>query len=391
MCAFPALIIRMSGPRAKKMARGLGKAGEPKIFHGHAGPHHQVSTSTFLSSADGSDGIDAGGMYSRLLAGDSLSQGPSQFESGDGSKSSRGLPGAILFPANKPSSRADAAILDQWITEALRNFAGRMGRTKEDLSEAVEELVPILSIGLHEIVRQVTHHCVERGVVLEKIWRTYVELFDRVLKEMKASLRLHKARTMRVQEDLDLANTELEELRRKHPQQIEKLTHTLEGKFAQRQTELEDQLKYRESENLALSHHLVEQRADVRSWFPLFDKYSESVYKADLARIPPDPSSQSRGNHAPELAIAADFKRIMGVLPDEKRKQIGFFICSLLGLRGGKGDREQETAMQLLLEKKAENERTIARLEETLAEIRQRLGIAPPEKEVTSPKLVKVT
>jgi len=52
-------------------------------------------------------------------------------------------------------------------------------------------------------------------------------------------------------------------------------------------------------------------------------------------------------------------------------------ICSLLGLRGGKGDRERETAMQLLLEKKAENERTIARLEETLAEIKARPDVGP--------------
>merc|ERR1719271_2342138 len=113
-------------------------------------------------------------------------------------------------------------ILDRWVTDALGKFATRMN-TKEDLSDAVEELVPFLSIGLHEIVRQVTHHCVERGVVLEKIWRPYVELFDRVLKEMKASLRLHKSRTQRVQEDLDLTNTELEDVRQKHPQQMKKL------------------------------------------------------------------------------------------------------------------------------------------------------------------------
>ena len=62
----------------------------------------------------------------------------------------------------------------------------------------VQELVPVLSIGLNEVVRQapaisrtavgcvggvlsprvfsrkVSQHCLERGVVLEKIWRTYV-------------------------------------------------------------------------------------------------------------------------------------------------------------------------------------------------------------------------
>lgn len=364
-----------------KAASGY-RAGKLFEQEGHrVGQSHQqgLSTSTFLSSATGS-----GGLYSRLLAdpdqGLSADDGPGSRvlqsshsgssrpigASGDAG-GSKHLPAAILFPANKPSSRADAAILDQWIGEALLGYAKRAGKTKEDLAEAVEELVPILSIGLHEIVRQVTHHCVERGVVLEKIWRTYVELFDRVLKEMKASLRLHKGRTQRVQEDLDLANTELEELRRKHPQQMHKLTQTLEGKFTQRQVELEDQLKYRESENLALSQHLAEQRADVRSWFPLFERYANSTYKQLLTERAPQNSAGT--GTSPELAIAADFKRIMTVLPEDKRKQTGFFICSLLGLRGGKGDREREAAMQLLLEKKMENERTIARLEATLKEL----------------------
>merc|ERR1719174_2436653 len=114
---------------------------------------------------------------------------------------------------------------------------------REDLAQAVDELVPILSVALHEIVRQVTHYCVERGVVLEKIWRTYVELFDRVLKEMHTSLRVHKERTSEVQEVLRKAQTELEALRRSHPHQMQKVISDLEGRFTSRQKELESELR----------------------------------------------------------------------------------------------------------------------------------------------------
>eukprot|EP00920_Eleutheroschizon_duboscqi_P028035 GHVT01068494.1.p1 GENE.GHVT01068494.1~~GHVT01068494.1.p1 ORF type:complete len:175 (-),score=32.00 GHVT01068494.1:3049-3573(-) len=61
-----------------------------------------------------------------------------------------------------------------------------------DLTAAVDELVPLLSIGLNEAVRQVSHHCAERGLVIEKIWSTYVELFDRVLSEMRRTHERHK-------------------------------------------------------------------------------------------------------------------------------------------------------------------------------------------------------
>ena len=51
-----------------------------------------------------------------------------------------------------------------------------LGRTQQrhshscgrDLAQAVTDLVVILSVGMNEIVPQVMHHCVERGVGLDK-------------------------------------------------------------------------------------------------------------------------------------------------------------------------------------------------------------------------------
>jgi len=179
---------------------------------------------------------------------------------------------------------------------------------------------------------------------------------------MKASLKLHKARTVKVQEELECANAELEDLRRKHPQQMQKLKATLDGKFAQRQQELEDSLKYKESENLALSQHLEEQKCDLRSWFPLFEHYQLCPYKLSLQQLGHTPASMT----SPEMAIAADLKRIVGVLPVEKRKQIGFFVCSLLGLRGSK---TQDT-IEGLIKRKEDNQRRIDELHTRLAELK---------------------
>merc|ERR1712232_1250355 len=123
------------------------------------------------------------------------------------------------------------------------------------------------------VVRQVTQHCLERGVVLEKIWRTYVELFERALDETRASLRKHKERTARVEAELAKTREELSALQAKHPEQIAKLSRTLAGKFTQRQEELEEQLKSLQSENQVLYQHLQEQGSSVQCWFPLFQKY----------------------------------------------------------------------------------------------------------------------
>jgi len=50
------------------------------------------------------------------------------------------MPQAVLFPSNKPSSRADAVVLNQWVTKALSNYAQRQSvslANEEDLSKTV--------------------------------------------------------------------------------------------------------------------------------------------------------------------------------------------------------------------------------------------------------------
>lgn len=274
----------------------------------------------------------------------------------------------ILFPTNKPSSRADAVILDRWVTSALGKYAEKMSNSPQqegNLPQVIDELVPILSIGLHEVVRQVTHHCLERGVVLEKIWRTYVELFERALAETRALLRFHKARTVRVTGEQERTRDELEQVQQRHPLQIEKLSRTLANKFAQRQEELEEQLKNLRHENNVLKQHLQEHSNNVNAWFPLFDSYKESAYKATLATTGPQLPSTT----TPESRIAADFKRILTAMPTEGRRRVGFFVSSLLGLRGSELVENPET-IDSLTERREHNAWKIGLLQDRIKELR---------------------
>eukprot|EP00427_Karlodinium_veneficum_P019662 CAMPEP_0169131144 /NCGR_PEP_ID=MMETSP1015-20121227/38093_1 /TAXON_ID=342587 /ORGANISM="Karlodinium micrum, Strain CCMP2283" /LENGTH=408 /DNA_ID=CAMNT_0009195391 /DNA_START=40 /DNA_END=1262 /DNA_ORIENTATION=- len=278
------------------------------------------------------------------------------------------MPNVILFPTNKPSSRADAVVLDQWVTTSLARYAQKMANTKEgpgDLPRMVDELVPILSIGLHEVVRQVTHHCLERGVVLEKIWRTYVELFERALAETRALLRYHKARTQRVDTELVRTAGELTDIQQRHPEQIEKLSKTLANKFTQRQEELEDQLKTVRHENNVLMQHLAEHSNNVKAWFPLFDYYKHSSYRATLQNTGAAMPSAT----TPEARIAADFKRILTAMPVDGRRRVGFFVSSLLGLRGSELVENPET-LESLTERREHNTWKIDMLNQRIKELR---------------------
>lgn len=277
------------------------------------------------------------------------------------------MPEAILFPANKPSSRADAEVLDRWVTSSFQSYAQRQMNAKdsvEDLSKTVQELVPILSIGLNEVVRQVSQHCLERGVVLEKIWRTYVELFGESLAEAREALWRQKEKTAKCEADLQRIRDEAAELKAKHPAQLEKLKQTLTTKFDQRQNELVQQLTNTRSENRALKIHLEEQTAKQSAWFPLFPMYKDSKFRRALlgkagAELPKTTPVEAR--------LGADFRRILSSLPPDVRRRIGFFVSSLLGFRCVGLSAVTAEALQ---ERKQLNAKKIEQLKARLRELR---------------------
>lgn len=307
------------------------------------------SASTFISSGvDGGSSMDTRGL--------------------DEPEWSRAMPPALLFPGNKPTSRADAAMLDRWVSDSLCSYAERASckekAGEEDLSMAVEELVPILSIGLHEVVRQVMQHCIERGVVLEKIWRTYVELFERSLGETRAALQKHKDRTTKVEADLASTEEELRVMQTKHPEQLRKLSTTLSRKFGQRQDELQEQLENLLGENRLLQEHLDGQAASLKAWFPNFDTYRNCSYRRSMWNKPKVPPNTK----APEAALTADYMRILNAMPPDSCRRVGFFVSSLLGLRSSLVTAD---SVDGLVERRDHNKWKIEQLESRLQKLRE--------------------
>jgi len=326
-----------------------------------------------------------------------------------------------IFPSATPSSRTDAIMLDAWITRSLELYQVQNEDCRDDLAQTVDDLVPILSVALHEIVRQVTHFCPERGMALEKIWRTYVELFDRVLHEMQDSLRLHKEKTSQVQLVLGAANRDLQELRRSHPEQMQNVIAELEGKFAAQQQQVEEDLAKRDEDQVNLKTELRNHEHALKLWYPCFFLYRDSAIKNHIPQVQEPTQGEYRrrsrvsstGNNEeggaggsthndrpnteedqeeavlPEVAVAEDFKRLLAVLTPDKRKLIGKQIADVLcgpghscGSNADKNDRrlaskkkgsatvaeEDGTVIELQAEVAAQEE-SIRELRESIAEL----------------------
>ncbi|CAK9063281.1 Erythronolide synthase, partial [Durusdinium trenchii] len=272
-----------------------------------------------------------------------------------------------VFPSESPSSRTDAVMLDNWISKTLGEIQKNLlesQRCRDDFAVTVQELVPVLSVALHEIVRQVMHHCQERGVALQKIWRTYVELFERVLEQMQRSLTIHKERTAEVQEELKEANQEVRQLKREHPEQMHNIISDLEAKFLQRQKNFERDLQEAEEENMAAKTAIRTQHKELESWYPGFQLYQDSFVKnllpqTDHGGMSSKMFKESVDDAAPEVAMAEDFKRLLAALPPDKRKVIG---QDLMGLIDG-DEVEKISDAPFNMEEKAQEIAEIERLQ----------------------------
>jgi len=279
---------------------------------------------------------------------------------------SEDMPSPMLFATNKPCSRADAAVLNRWVTGVLDRYAEKMAAGQEGTTstQMVDELVPLLSLGLHELVRQVNQHCSERGVVLEKIWRTYVELFDKALAETRSLMRFHKARTLRVDNALQSTKKEMGEQQNKCPEQISQLSRTLVKKFGQRQEKLQATLEKLGHENVTMRQLIKTHTDSRRSFFPLFDKYKNSSFRDALQLS----QKELPAHTTPESRLAADFKRILLAMPYDARRRAGFFVSSLLGL--GTELLENPETIASLTERKEHNIWKIGLLEQRIQELK---------------------
>lgn len=318
-----------------------------------------------------------------------------------------------VFPSDAPSSRKDAVQLDKWVNRSLEGYrAARGAESKEDLVIAVEALVPILSVALHEVTRQVTHHCAERGRALEKIWKTYVGLFERVLVQMQGALRETRQKSATTQQELKSAKEQRRQLHQDHPHTITQRLKTLEEDFRAKHDRFQEGFHEEEEINGSLKKEFERKYKELEEWFPNFKKYENSslrnhispesrvsqyfnkfnssrASKGDLKPVVAEEEQEGREEAkkeeeaeedeeamAPEVALAEDFKRLLTALAPEKRRVLAQELVPLFELDPEAEDEpatidEQEARTRLRAE--------IQHQEETIRDLRKKLVDAEAE------------
>eukprot|EP00753_Platysulcus_tardus_P015980 PLAT5360.1.p1 GENE.PLAT5360.1~~PLAT5360.1.p1 ORF type:complete len:1329 (+),score=498.64 PLAT5360.1:509-3988(+) len=128
------------------------------------------------------------------------------------------------FPSLRPTGRRDVVLLGRWLLEQLGE-AEKM----EDPAQALLRAQQIYSTCFHELVRQVSLQCVERGQLLARVWKTFVALFDRIIKlyHQRSKAEAMKA-TKAVEDAQQKQSLALHELRQQKREQDVRLSHLRE-------------------------------------------------------------------------------------------------------------------------------------------------------------------
>ena len=82
-----------------------------------------------------------------------------------------------VFPVLRPSGRNDVVMLEQWLETKVATLAD----SKLSLVQMTREVQELYNIAFRELVRQVSVQCIERGQLMLKLWRRYVQLFHRTV------------------------------------------------------------------------------------------------------------------------------------------------------------------------------------------------------------------
>ena len=82
-----------------------------------------------------------------------------------------------------PVDRRDAQMLIKWLDSLLN----KVGSKNDNLENILESALSIYEICFHEIVRQVSIQCKERGELISRVWKAYISLLERALRVSQAS------------------------------------------------------------------------------------------------------------------------------------------------------------------------------------------------------------
>lgn len=89
----------------------------------------------------------------------------------------------LLPDLTMPVARKDAQALIKW----LDNMLGQIPSNSSDIESILESALSIYEMCFHEVVRQVSIQCKERGELINRIWKAYISLLERALRISQAS------------------------------------------------------------------------------------------------------------------------------------------------------------------------------------------------------------
>eukprot|EP00397_Hematodinium_sp_SG-2012_P031864 GEMP01033871.1.p1 GENE.GEMP01033871.1~~GEMP01033871.1.p1 ORF type:complete len:405 (+),score=109.75 GEMP01033871.1:223-1437(+) len=236
---------------------------------------------------------------------------------------SDGLWHHTLFPSDKPSGRADATYLNQWITHAVEDYA--KSSSHKPICDQVVDLVPILGKAMHEIVRQTMYSCEERGRLLEQVWGAYVDLFDHVLEEMRFFLKERKEQMRGAEEALEFESAECDAIHAEHPNELQLLISSLEVEFSQLSEALLKELAEKEAASRNVENATTEVNAKLQRWFPHLANMLKEVVHMNFADNEVDSDD-------PTILLASDLQRLVCALKPKQRFQLSLQLRKVLSL-----------------------------------------------------------
>lgn len=98
----------------------------------------------------------------------------------------------VVFPSMHPNSRFEAHLLDETLDDMLKRAgidekAESIAQTEmHSLIEIIKREQDIYNVIFHELIRQVSVDCIERGRLLANIRHRYSELFSKVPQQIES-------------------------------------------------------------------------------------------------------------------------------------------------------------------------------------------------------------
>ena len=82
-----------------------------------------------------------------------------------------------------PATREDTKTLAEWLDTMLKTA---LSEQNNDIERLCETAMMIYEVCFHEIVRQVSVQCVERGELINKVWKAYLGILEKALRISQA-------------------------------------------------------------------------------------------------------------------------------------------------------------------------------------------------------------